>query len=78
MCAYSEEVPLSKRIRQIHRWLSIVFTASVIANVVAVALGQPPLWLVYAPLPLLFVLMLTGLYMFALPYAQRRSARRAG
>ena len=59
----------SKWIRQIHRWLSIVFTATVIANFAAMALGQPPAWLVYSPLLPLFLLLFSGLYMFALPYA---------
>jgi hypothetical protein len=58
-------------IRQIHRWLSIIFTLTVIANFVAIALGKPPSWLVYSPLPPLFLLMFTGLYMFALPYTAR-------
>lgn len=63
-------------IRQSHRWLSIAFTVAVIANFVAMALGEPPAWVVYAPLPPLFLLMFTGLYMFALPYAVRRRASR--
>ncbi len=56
-------------IRQTHRWLSIIFTLTVIANLVAMALGKPPSWVVYSPLPVLFLLMFTGLYMFVLPYA---------
>jgi cellulose synthase/poly-beta-1,6-N-acetylglucosamine synthase-like glycosyltransferase len=56
-------------IRQVHRWLSIVFTVTVIANFVAMGLGEPPPWIVYAPLPPLFMLIFTGLYMFAIPYA---------
>ncbi len=63
------------RIRQIHRWMSIIFTLTVAANFIAMALGKPPSWLVYSPLPFLFLLMFTGLYMFALPYAAKR--RRA-
>jgi heme A synthase len=55
-------------IRQIHRWLSIIFTLTVIANFVAMAMGQPPPWVVYAPLLPLALLLFTGLYMFALPY----------
>jgi hypothetical protein len=62
----------NKCIRQVHRWLSIVFTVTVIANFVAMAMGQPPSWVVYAPLPPLFLLLFTGLYLFALPYALRR------
>jgi len=62
-------------IRQAHRWLGILFTLLVIANFVAFGLGQPPMWLVYAPLPPLFLMMFSGLYMFFLPYAARRRAR---
>jgi hypothetical protein len=65
-------------IRQGHRWLALIFTATVIANFVAMALGPPPAWIVYSPLPPLFLLMFSGLYMFALPYAAgRRQGRRA-
>ena len=65
--------------RQIHRWLSIAFTATVIANFVAMGLGKPPFWLVYAPLLPLFLLLFTGLYLFVLPYASEwRSARSTG
>ena len=65
-------------IRQFHRWTSIVFTLTVIANFVAMALGKPPMWLVYSPLPFLFLLLFTGLYMFALPYAAKvRLARQS-
>jgi hypothetical protein len=58
-------------IRQIHRWLSIAFTATVIANFVAMALGEPPALVVYSPLLPLFLLLFTGLYMFVLPYATK-------
>jgi cellulose synthase/poly-beta-1,6-N-acetylglucosamine synthase-like glycosyltransferase len=65
-------------IRQIHRWLSIAFTATVIANFVAMALGEPPALVVYSPLLPLFLLLSTGLYMFVLPYAAKwRGARGA-
>jgi hypothetical protein len=61
--------------RQIHRWVSIVFTLTVAANFVVYGMGNvPPAWITYAPLPPLFLLMFTGLYMFALPYLAR--ARR--
>jgi hypothetical protein len=63
--------------RQIHRWLSIVFTLTVIANFVAMSQGQPPAWVTYSPLVPLAFLLLTGLYMFALPYAAKwRNGRR--
>ena len=66
-------------IRQIHRWLSIAFTVTVIANFVAMAQvgGMPPPWLTYSPLLPLAFLLFTGLYLFVLPYATKwRSGRR--
>ncbi len=55
-------------IRQTHRWLSLVFTFTVIANFAVMGMGwQPPAWIVYAPLPPLFLMLFTGLYMFVLP-----------
>jgi hypothetical protein len=71
----------SKWIRQIHRWLSTVFTLTVIANFVALAQTggkMPPPWITYSPLPPLGVLLFTGLYMFVLPYATRWRSHRAG
>lgn len=68
----------SKWIRQAHRWLSIIFTATVVANFVTMAFGQPPAWVVYSPLPPLFLMLFSGLYMFVLPYvAKGRSTQRA-
>jgi hypothetical protein len=65
-------------IRQTHRWLSIVFTLTVVANFVALTQGPPPAWVTYSPLPPLALLLFSGLYLFVLPYATRwRSARRA-
>ena len=65
-------------IRQTHRWLSIVFTLTVIANFVAMARGTPPPWVTYSPLPPLALLLFSGLYLFVLPYAAKwRSGRRA-
>ena len=68
----------NKWVRQIYRWLSIAFTLTVIANIVALTTGteKPPDWITYSPLPPLFLLMFTGLYMFVLPYAVKwRSVR---
>jgi hypothetical protein len=64
-------------LRRTHRWLSIAFTVTVIANFVAMTRGQPPAWVTYSPLFPLALLLFTGLYLFALPYAARwRSGRR--
>lgn len=65
---------MSRFIRQFHRWISIIFTLTVIANFVAMAMGKPPMLLVYSPLPFLFLLLFTGLYMFFLPYMARGRA----
>lgn len=65
-------------IRQIHRWLSIAFTVTVIANIVVLSTdkARPPDWITYSPLLPLALLMLSGLYLFVLPYlAKRRSGR---
>ena len=63
------------RIRQTHRWLSIAFTVTVIANFVAMSRGEPPPWVTYSPLLPLALLLFTGLYMFVLPYATRWRSR---
>jgi hypothetical protein len=63
-------------VRPTHRWLSIVFTATVIANFAAMTRGQPPAWVTYSPLPPLALLLFTGLYLFALPYLNRWRMRR--
>ncbi|MDC6167075.1 hypothetical protein PO768_06415 [Paucibacter sp. XJ19-41] len=67
----------SSWLRRAHRWVSIAFTLTVIANFVARAQGpaEPPPWLTYAPLLPLGLLLLTGLYLFALPYLGRRHER---
>ena len=63
-------------VRQIHRWLAIIFTLTVVVNFIAMSQGPTPMWIVYSPLPPLFLMMATGLYMFALPYmAKRRKAQ---
>jgi len=64
-------VKASAGIRQLHRWLSIAFTLTVVANIVVRTRGEPPAWVTYSPLPPLFLLLFSGLYLFALPYAAR-------
>ena len=67
----------SQRIRQTHRWLSIVFTVAVIITFIALAQEEPLVWVSYLPLLPLAVLQFTGLYLFVLPYAAKwRSGRR--
>jgi hypothetical protein len=67
----------NKWIRQGHRWLGIIFTATVAANFVAMAaVGQPPALIVYSPLAPLFLLLFSGLYMFVLPYVAKARDRQ--
>jgi len=71
----------SRWVRQVHRWVSIAFTVTVIANFVALARGggMPPAWVTYSPLLPLALLLLTGLYLFVLPYVSKwGSERRPG
>ena len=73
--------PLNYWIRQFHRWVSIVFTVTVIANFIALSRGSgamPPPWITYSPLLPLALLLFSGLYLFVLPYtAKWRSGKRA-
>jgi len=64
-------------IRQSHRWLSIVFTVTVIANFAAMTRGKPPAWITYSPLFPLALLLFSGLYLFALPYLARSRVGKA-
>ena len=68
---------MSSWIRQIHRWVSIIFVTVVGGIFVAQGLGEKPaLWVYLSPLLPLAFLALTGLYMFVLPYALKRSSGR--
>ena len=64
-------------IKQLHRWMAVVFTASVIATSIAMAQAKPIVWMSYLPLPPLAVLQITGVYMFVLPYVVRRRGRQS-
>lgn len=67
-------------IRQLHRWLSIIFTAVVTAIFITLGVGvEPAYWVYLMPLFPLALLMLSGLYLLALPYATKwRGGRRIG
>ncbi len=70
---------LNKWIRQTHRWVSILFTVAVIANGIEVSRGKYSNAMGLAALLPLAFLLLTGLYLFALPYfAKSRRTRVAG
>lgn len=70
----------NRRIRQIHRWLSMLFTIGVIANIINIfGMGQeqPAVWVGMMALIPLILLLLTGLYLFALPYIARTDRARS-
>jgi hypothetical protein len=58
-------------IRKIHRWLSITFTVAVVTYIAAGSRKELAFALgLFALIPLV-LLLVTGLYMFALPYAAK-------
>ena len=73
-----EEVPLNwnKWVRETHRWLSIAFTVAVIVNIVAVLQKKYSVWVGLLALLPLASLLLTGLYLFVLPYATKWGSGR--
>lgn len=66
--------------RQSHRWLSVAFTllvlANILVNVAPLAQEQVVLWVGLVTLLPLFLLLFTGLYLFALPYTTKWRNRR--
>ena len=65
-------------IRQAHRWLSIAFTLGFIANLVATTQGgEPIVWVGLMALIPLILLLISGLYLFVLPYVARRRGKAA-
>jgi hypothetical protein len=62
------------RIRQIHRWLSITFTLFVIANFAVLGRGGIAQWVGVLTLVPLALLLISGLYMFFLPYLKRQQS----
>jgi len=70
---------VNRLIRQTHRWVSMVFAVLVaVLTVVSLTQEVPPEWIYYLPIPLIGILLLTGVYLFVLPYTAGRRARRVG
>lgn len=61
---------MGARIRQWHRWTSMIFILVVIGIFAVQAFTMPPQWVYFLSLPFLFFLMLTGIYMFVSHYRQ--------
>lgn len=68
----------NRGVRQTHRWLSIVFTVAVIANialnVLPLASDEVAMWVGLLTLLPLSLLLITGLYLFVLPYTDRSTS----
>jgi len=63
--------------RQIHRWISILFFVVVSGIFITLGTGHKPVqWVYFLPLAPLGLLSLTGLYLFVRPYALRRRGSR--
>ncbi|MEQ1868363.1 MAG: hypothetical protein ABL996_27425 [Micropepsaceae bacterium] len=64
-------------IRQFHRWVSMIFTIVVTGIFIALGVGQEPAqWVYFLPLLPLALLMLSGLYLFVLPYVAKSPGER--
>jgi hypothetical protein len=62
----------NKWFRQTHRWLSILFTVAVIINGVMVARGHYSNKMGLTAVGIMALMLITGLYLFALPYFAKR------
>jgi hypothetical protein len=71
----------NRSIRKIHRWLSIVFTVAVVVNislnVLPLASDELVTWIGLLTLLPLTLLLVTGLYLFVLPYTTRKDQQRS-
>ena len=64
--------------RRIHRWMALVFVASVVlVSVVMATQPEPGAWIYLSPLLPLAVLALTGAVLFMQPYLARIRVREA-
>ena len=63
----------TQRTRWLHRWLSVAFTLCVLANLAVMPLGNEAVGMAVGGFTLLSLLslMVTGLYLFAVPYGVR-------
>lgn len=66
----------TQSVRQVHRWTSVAFTVAVILNFVVWGREELGVWVGTLTLLPLALLLFTGLYLFALPYAARWRGRR--
>lgn len=60
--------------RKFHRVVSLVFTATVVANFVALGIGSQATWVGFLAIPPLLLLLGSGLYLYVLPYTKKGKA----
>lgn len=58
---------MSKRMRRFHRYVSMFFMATVVFTAVALTVDNSVVWVSYVPLLPLFVLMISGVFMWFRP-----------
>ena len=58
-------------VRQIHRRLFMAFVVAVVVNIFALMQEKTAVWVGLSALLALVLLLLTGLYLFALPHAAK-------
>lgn len=63
---------MNQVIRIVHRWTSLLFSLIVASIFAGMTVTTLPEWYYYLPLPPLFVLIPTGIYMFFAPYFGNR------
>lgn len=61
----------NKWIRWTHRWLSVVFTAAILINLVAIVLKKYSNGLGLMAVSVLGLMFFSGAYLFLLPYAAK-------
>lgn len=64
-------------VRSSHRWLSVVFMAAVLVNITAQIMGVQAVWIGLLALFPLILMMISGMWLFVLPYVARRRAMRS-
>jgi heme A synthase len=70
---------VKKWVRQLHRWVAVAFTVSVIVVAIVLATQEEPAeWVYLSPLLPLGLLLISGAALFVQPYlAKRRRTRGA-
>ncbi|WP_114559390.1 hypothetical protein [Desertihabitans aurantiacus] len=65
-------------LRQLHRWMAVLFTVlAIVVTVIVLTQEVPATWVYLSPLVPLTVQWVTGLYLFAVPYRRRRDREPA-